>query len=389
MSKPVKSELTTDKLPQARSQAIKETQGSNQLQKKADYQQWLTSLKQNFQSAQIKASVQVNSTLLEFYWQLGGEILEKQKNSSWGQGFLKQLSQDLIAEFPAVKGFSKRNLELIRQWRSFWIEPSPIAKQLVSQLTQIPWGHNVVIARQSQTQAEALYYINNTLQYGWSRSVLVHQIESGLWQRDGKGEGKGTGKIISNFEHTLPAPQSDLAQQTLKDPYLFDFLSLTKDYNERELEQGLIEHISQFLLELGAGFAYLGKQVHIEVGQQDFYIDLLFYHTKLHSYVVVELKNNDFKPEYAGKLNFYITAVDEQLKSESDAPTIGILLCKGKNKLVAEYSLRDIAALSDVKSAIGVSEYQLTQALPEYLKSSLPSIEDIEGELAKDFGGEV
>lgn len=342
----------------------------NTLHKTEDYQQWLSSLKQDFQRAQIKATIKVNTTLLEFYWQLGTDILEKQKSTTWGQGFLTQLSQDLMTEFPSIKGFSKRNLELIRYWCHFWNAEKPIAKQVVSQLTQVPWGHNVAIARQSQSKEEALYYISNTQQYGWSRNILVHQIESGLWQREGKA--------ISNFESTLPPLQSDLAQQTLKDPYLFDFLSLTKDYNERELEQGLVEHITKFLLELGAGFAYIGKQVHLEVGDQDFYIDLLFYHVKLHSYVVIELKNTDFKPEYAGKLSFYITAVDEQLKNEHDAPTIGILLCKGKNKLIAEYALRDI------NKPIGVSEYQLTQALPDNLKSSLPSIEDIESEFAND-----
>lgn len=341
----------------------------NTLHETKDYQQWLSSLKQDFQRAQIKATIKVNTTLLEFYWQLGSDILEKQKNTTWGQGFLIQLSQDLIAEFPSIKGFSLRNLKYIRQWVGFYTDKA-IGQQAVAQLVQVPWGHNIAIISQCKTAEEALYYISNTQQYGWSRNVLVHQIESGLWQREGKA--------ISNFESTLPALQSDLAQQTLKDPYLFDFLSLTKDYNERELEQGLVEHITQFLLELGAGFAYIGKQVHLEVGEQDFYIDLLFYHVKLHSYVVIELKNSDFKPEFAGKLSFYITAVDEQLKNEHDAPTIGILLCKGKDKIVAEYALRDI------NKPIGVSEYQLTQALPDNLKSSLPSIEEIESEFAND-----
>jgi predicted nuclease of restriction endonuclease-like (RecB) superfamily len=202
--------------------------------------------------------------------------------------------------------------------------------------------------------------------------VLVHQIESGLYQREGKA--------ISNFEQTLPPLQSDLAQQTLKDPYVFDFLTLTKNFNERELEQGLIQHITQFLLELGAGFAYVGKQVHLAVGEKDFYLDLLFYHLKLRCYVVIELKAGEFIPEYAGKLNFYLTAVDKQLKTEQDNPSIGLLLCKEKDRLVAEY------ALTDVNKPIGISEYQLTQALPDNLKSSLPSIEEIEAELAKDLG---
>ena len=337
----------------------------------SEYKSWLKALKQKVLSTQLKAAVQVNSTLLAFYWELGGDIVRRQAQANWGDGFLKQLSQDLMAEFPDIKGFSRRNLELIRQWHLFWNQSPEIAKQAVSQLFQIPWGHNLTISRKCQTETEALYYVRNTIEYGWSRNVLTHQIESGLWQREGK--------TVSNFNSTLPAVQSDLAQQTLKDPYVFDFLTLTQSYNEKELEQGLIEHITQFLLELGAGFAYMGKQVHLQVGQQDFYIDLLFYHAHLHCYVVIELKAGDFNPEHAGKLNFYITAVDKQLRREGDAPTIGILLCKHKDKMVAEY------ALSDIQKPIGVSEYQLTQSLPEELQSQLPSIEEIE----QGLGGEL
>ena len=336
-----------------------------------DYKSWLKTLKQKVLTTQLKAAVQVNSTLLAFYWELGEDIVRRQAEANWGDGFLKQLSQDLMAEFPDIKGFSRRNLELIRQWHLFWSQSPEIAKQAVSQLLQIPWGHNLTISRKCQTETEALYYVRNTVEYGWSRSVLTHQIESGLWHREGK--------TVSNFNLTLPAVQSDLAQQTLKDPYVFDFLTLTQNYNEKELEQGLIEHITQFLLELGAGFAYMGKQVHLQVGQQDFYIDLLFYHAHLHCYVVIELKAIDFKPEHAGKLNFYITAVDRQMRKEGDAPTIGILLCKNKDKVVAEY------ALSDIQKPIGVSEYQLTQSLPEELQSLLPSIEEIE----QGLGGEL
>lgn len=337
----------------------------------ANYTAWLKGIKQSFTQTQLKAAVSVNTALLQFYWRLGSEIVEKQKSSHWGDGFLNQLSQDLMAEFPEVKGFSKRNLELIRAWVRFWSEQA-IAKQPVSQLAQIPWGHNLVIVRKCQTTAEALYYLHNTLQHGWSRNVLLHQIESGLWRREGKA--------ITNFEHTLPPPQSDLAQQSLKDPYVFDFLTLTQPYNERELEQGLTQHITQFLLELGAGFAYVGKQVPLTVGEKDFYLDLLFYHLKLRSYVVIELKTGEFTPEHAGKLNFYLTTVDKQLKTEQDNPSIGLLLCKEKDKLVAEY------ALTDVNKPIGISAYQLTQALPDNLKSSLPSIEEIEAELARDLG---
>lgn len=337
----------------------------------ASYKTWLKGIKQSFAQAQLKAAVSVNTSLLEFYWQLGSEIVEKQKNSQWGDGFLAQLSQDLIAEFPEVKGFSYRNLKYVRQWYSFYIT-SAIGQQPVAQLAQIPWGHNLVIISKCKTPAEAFYYVQNTQRHGWSRNVLVHQIESGLYQREGKA--------VTNFAQTLPPLQSDLAQQTLKDPYVFDFLSLTKTYNERELEQGLTQHITQFLLALGAGFAYVGKQVPLTVGETDFYIDLLFYHLKLRCYVVIELKNGKFVPEHAGKLNFYLTAVDKQLKTEQDNNSIGLLLCKEKDKLVAEY------ALTDVNKPIGISEYQLTQALPDNLKSSLPSIEEIEAELARDLG---
>jgi predicted nuclease of restriction endonuclease-like (RecB) superfamily len=340
-----------------------------------DYKQWISALKQQFRQAQLKAVVKVNSELLQFYWQLGEDILARQQGTQWGDGFLTQLSKDLSTEFPEIKGFSKRNLELIRKWRRYWqqveVAQPAIAKQLVSQLVQIPWGHNVVIVSQSKNIEQALYYVASTIENGWSRSVLVHQIESGLYQREGKA--------ITNFADTLPAVQSDLAQQSIKDPYVFDFLTLSKAHSERDLEQGLVKHVTQFLMELGAGFAYMGKQVPITVGERDFYLDLLFYHTRLHCHVVIEIKITDFEPEHAGKLNFYIKAVDEQLRQPGDEPTIGILLCKSKDRLVAEY------ALSDINKPIGVSEYQLTQSLPDSLKPSLPSVEEIEAELLNDM----
>jgi len=327
----------------------------SRLSQNFEYKAWLTTLKQQFQQTQLKAAVKVNTALLEFYWSLGSEIIEQQKNSIWGAGFLVQLSKDLIAEFPDVKGFSLSNIKYMRQWVLFYTREGAIGQQLVGQLTQIPWGHNLKIISKCQNTTEALYYIQNTLQHGWSRNVLTHQMESGLWQREGQA--------LTNFEQTLPPAQSDLAQQTLKDPYVFDFLALTEQHNERELEQGLVKHITHFLLELGAGFAYMGKQYPLQVGERDFYIDLLFYHTRLRCYVVVELKTGDFEPEHAGKLNFYIKAVDEGLRKTGDEPTIGILLCKNKDKLVAEY------ALSDIQKPMGVSEYQLTQSLPENLKA--------------------
>ena len=347
-------------------------------QQNADYADWLRSLKSRVRQVQLKAAVSVNRALLRFYWELGSDIVEKQQNTSWGDGFLTQLSQDLVAAFPDMKGFSKRNLEQVRRWYLFYSENTSIAQQpvsqleppLVEQITRIPWGHNIAIVAKCKSQEEARFYVENTLTHNWSRSVLMHQIESGLWQREGK--------VISNFSDALPIPQSDLAQQTLKDPYIFDFLSLTQDHTERELEAQLTGHITRFLLELGAGFAYVGRQVQGEVGSRSFFIDLLFYHTKLHCYVVVELKTTDFEPEHAGKLNFYIKAVDEQIKGDCDEPTIGILLCKSRDKMVAEY------ALSDIHKPIGVSEYQLTQFLPDDLKSSLPSIEKIEAEFSKE-----
>ena len=340
----------------------------NNIIKSTEYNNWLKELKSKLKQSQIKASIKVNTVLLEFYWELGNDIVEKQKNSTWGSGFLKQLSIDLMAEFPDMKGFSKRNLELIRKWYLFYSSmENTIAKQLVSQLTQIPWGHNIHIVSKCNDIQEATFYVNKTIENGWSRSALVHQIESKLYER--------SGKAISNFNTTLPKEQSDLANEFIKDPYNFDFLTLSENFKEKELESGLLEHITSFLLELGNGFAFVGKQKNLKVGQKDFYIDLLFYHIRMHCYVVVELKTVDFEPEFAGKLNFYIKAVDQQIKTKEDKPTIGILLCKSKDKVVVEYSL------SDVHKPIGISEYQLTHIVPEELKKSLPAIEDIEAEL--------
>jgi len=340
------------------------------LQNSAEYRDWVMALKTRLRETQLKAAVSVNTTLLEFYWALGADIVERQKDSDWGSGFLQQLSKDLMSEFPEMRGFSKRNLEEIRRWYKFYSSATPIAQQAVAQLVQIPWGHNLVIASKCQSIEEALFYVDKTIQNGWSRNVLVHQVESKLWERKGKS--------ISNFAQTLPPTRSDLAQQSLKDPYVFDFLTLTDDFNERELEQGLIEHVTQFLLELGAGFAYVGRQVSLEVGGQDFFIDLLFYHTHLHCYVVVELKVGDFKPEYVGKLNFYLNAVNALIRKPGDEKTIGLLLCKKRNRLVAEW------ALGNVDQPIGISEYESMQELPDEVKGSLPSIEEIEAALGSE-----
>ena len=336
-----------------------------------EYKEFIQRIKQKAKQAQIKASIKVNTELLKFYWELGSEIIEKQKSTSWGSGFLKLISKDLIHEFPEVKGFSLSNIQYIRRWVLFYTKSgttcATFTNDYLNILLNIPWGHNRVITSKANTIQEALYYAHQTFQYGWSRTILLHQIESRLYEREGKA--------LTNFSNTLPPSQSDLANQMMKDPYNFDFLTMTKDYKERELEMALIDNITSFLLELGSGFAFIGKQKHIKVGERDFYIDLLFYHTQMHCYVVIELKTVDFEPEFAGKLNFYIKAVDMQIKSDRDEPTIGILLCKGKDKTLVEY------ALSDIHKPMGISEYELTHILPKELESTLPSIREIEEEL--------
>ncbi|SFV66830.1 FIG074102: hypothetical protein [hydrothermal vent metagenome] len=332
-----------------------------------EYKEFIKEIKTKVYQAQIKASVKVNIELLKFYWELGKEIVEKQKSANWGSAFLKNLNQDLMREFPDIKGFSYRNIKYIRQWYLFYSTNTEEGQQVVALLTQIPWGHNLHIITKCKDINQALYYVNQTLKYGWSRTILVHQIESQLYEREGKS--------LTNFTNTLPKAQSDLANQMLKDPYNFDFLTLTKDYKERELEDGLMEHITKFLMELGQGFTFVGRQHKLNVGGKDFYIDLLFYHIKLYCYVVVELKVVDFEPEFAGKLNFYISAVDGEIRGERDNPTIGILICKSKNSTIVEYALKDI------NKPIGISDYQLSNILPKEFKSTLPSIEEIEEEL--------
>jgi len=329
-----------------------------------DYYLFINDIKSRIKKSQIKAAVSVNQALLNLYWDMAAQIVEKQKHTSWGDGFLKQLSKDLQSEFPDIKGFSLRNLKYMRQWFLFWSQDSLIGQQLVA---QIPWGHNLIIMSKTQNHDQALFYVQKTIQNNWSRAVLAHHIESDLYARDGKA--------ITNFQTTLPEPQSDLARQTLKDPYNFDFLTIREKHDEKELEDALVNHVTKFLLELGVGFSYIGRQQKLEVGSDDFFIDLLFYHVKLHCDVVIELKAVKFKPEFAGKLNFYVSAVDGILKSEQDNPTIGILICKSKNDTVVEYALKDI------HKPIGVSEYIITRSLPDEFKSSLPSIQEIEAEL--------
>lgn len=281
------------------------------------------------------------------YWQIGQNILQRQDQQGWGAKVIDGLSKDLSAESPEIKGFSTRNLKYMRKFAEAWQD-----KQIVQQaVALLPWGHNLVLLDKFSDNKTRLWYAQKAIEHGWSRNVLVHQIESGLLER--------TGQAVNNFSQTLPKIQSDLATQTFKDPYIFDFLSLGEVYYERELETVLTQHIMAFLLELGTGFAFVGKQRHIEVGGDDFYIDLLFYHLQLRCYVVIELKTGDFKPEHIGQLNLYVTAVDRQLKTENDTPTIGLLLSKSRNEVVVEY------ALNQTPQPIGVAVYQLEKMLNE------------------------
>ena len=312
------------------------------------YHDWLGQLKQRIQVAQHQAILAVNSELVLLYWHIGNEILQRQHHAGWGAKIIPQLSQDLSREFPNIKGFSVRNLTYMRKFADEWQD-----RQIVQELlAQLPWYHQITLLDKLDNAEQRQWYAQQAIQNGWSRNVLVHQIESGLMTR--------MGKIPSNFQQTLPTAQSDLAQQTFKDPYIFDFLDLSSTYQERDLERALTRHITHFLLELGAGFSFVGRQQHINVGGEDFYIDLLFYHLKLRCYVVIELKTGEFKPEHIGQLNFYMTAVDKQMKTEHDTATIGLLLCKSKNQVVVEYSLQNNTM------PIGVAEYQLKQALADF-----------------------
>ena len=333
-----------------------------------DYAALLDELKHRVRTARLRASLAVNQELVLLYWSIGRDIVARQGVAGWGAKVIDHLSRDLRRAFPEMKGFSARNLKYMRTFAEAWPDQD-FVQQAVA---QIPWGHNVRILDKVKDTETRRFYIEQTMAQGWSRNVLVVQIESRLHERHGAA--------LTNFETTLPALQSDLAQQITKDPYCFDFLTLHDDAKERELEAGLVEHIRDFLLELGVGFSFVGSQVHLEVGDQDFYLDLLFYHLHLRCFVVIELKTGRFAPEYAGKLNFYLSAVDDKLRHGSDQPTIGILLCKSRNDLVVEYALRDMS------KPIGVANWEtrLVESLPEEFRGSLPSVEEIEAELLED-----
>lgn len=324
------------------------------------YPDWLKEVKERIRVARIKVALAANSELLAFYWDLGKMMSQISKIATWGNNWMYDLSKDLRSEFPDMEGFSKTNLYNIKRLYQFY-EDDEFFHQHGG---KIPWRHHVEIFTKAKTIHEAHFYIQQTIENGWSRDILALQIKSLLYARQGKA--------ITNFQNTLPESQSDLATQTIKDPYIFDFLTMSKPFHEKDIENQLVSHITKFLLELGKGFAFIGRQYHLEIGETDYFIDLLFYHIKLRCYVVIELKNTKFIPEYAGKLNFYLSAVDSLIKSELDNPTIGILLCRNKNNFETEFALRDI------NKPMGVSEFQLTEILPNELKSSLPTIEEIE-----------
>lgn len=359
------------------------------------YIDWIKNLKQKIQSAQLKASIAVNETLILLYWDIGKSIVEKQNEFSWGTKVVEHVAKDLKRELPNTNGFSRTNLFEMRKFYSFYKDSElvqqpgglfqgvenhsdNIKKQLVHQaggqlastnlLCKIPWRHHIVILGKCSSIKEAQFYVEQTIQNNWSRSILEIQIESKLIERQSKAH--------NNFELTLPKPQSDLAKQTLKDPYKFDFLTLEADVQELQLEKSLTDNVTQFLLELGKGFAFVGRQYAIQVGKKERKLDLLFYHTKMHCYIVIDLKMGDFEPEYAGKMNYYLSAVDHLLKTEKDNPSIGIILCKFKERLEVEY------ALQDMNKPMGISEFTFNE-LPQNIQNNVPTVEELEYELKK------
>ena len=363
----------------------------------SDFKSWVSQLKQDIRSAQIRAAIKVNTELLRLYWRMGADICEKQKSASWGDGWLKELSRELMTEFPDMKGFSHRNLQYIRQWYLFYNQENTIVQQAVAQLEDVnvqqavakldddmrqqtvaqisedvffsvPWGHHLYIISQCKDVSRAVFYLKKTVENGWSRAVLLNYLDTNLYERQGKA--------VNNFNRLLANPQSELAAQTLKDPYNFDFLTLDGEYRERELEQALTHNVPRFLLELGTGFAFVGSQVSLQVGEDTVYPDLLFYHLELRCYVVVELKVTKFKGEHLGQLGVYVSAVNHIKKKPTDNPTIGLLICKTKNNVMAQY------ALESTNQPIGISEYQLSKLMPEHIQSQLPTIEDIEATLS-------
>lgn len=372
-----------------------------------DYAALLTQVKSRIRSAQIRATLGANAEMLAMYWDVGRMIEQRQKAEGWGAAVIPRLARDIRNELPEIKGFSERNIKRMTQFYREYPAFLPMGPRSVAQLkspgqkgplpvaqislassisppaaaklepwekvqrlvAQLPWAHNVLLMQTIKHLPTRCWYMMAAIQEGWSRDVLAAMIKSRAHERQGKA--------VTNFQARLPSPQSDLAGQVLKDPYIFDFLTLEKPFHEREMETSLIRHLQKFLIELGRGFAFVGRQFHLDVGEEDFYIDLLFYHLKLRCFMVIDLKKGAFKPEYAGKMNFYCSVVDERMRHPQDNPTIGLILCQDKKKVIAEYALRG------VKKPIGVSEYELTRALPIQFKSALPAIETIEKEFSR------
>lgn len=331
------------------------------------YINFLNQIKSDIQQTQLRAALSVTQDLTNLYWRIGKGLSEKVIEEGWGAKTIERISKDISSSFPEASGFSYRNLYFMRQFAEGY--PDGISETAVS---QIPWGHNILLLQRVDTLPKRLWYAQQTIENGWSRDMLATWIESDLYSRQGRA--------INNFKKTLPELQSDLAEQTLKDPYNFSFLALDKKYRELELEQGLVDHIQKFLMELGHGFAFIGRQHRLEVSGKEYSIDLLFYHLKLRCYVVVELKATEFDPRDAGQMSFYLSAVDDLLRHPEDRPTIGMILCKTKDRIVVEYALRD-----NLKP-IGVASYEtrMMESLPENLKGSLPTVEEIEAEFARE-----
>lgn len=325
-----------------------------------EYKNFLINIKQQIQHAQVKAVIAVNTELIKLYWSIGKEIIARQQAQKWGSKVIKQLSKDIKTEFPSLKGFSERNLLYMKQFAQ--INPDLEFTQVP--LAKISWYHNITLIEKCKDKEKRLWYAQKVIEHGWSRNTMLMYIESDLYTRKGNA--------ITNFDKTLPSIESDLIQQELKDPYIFDFLNLTEEAKEQDIEQALVDNITQFLLELGKGFSFVGRQYHIMVGKKDFYIDLLFYHIELECYVVIELKAKEFKAEYAGQLGVYLTAIDKQVKKPNHNPTIGLIICKEKDEIVAEY------ALGHINNPVGISQYQLSEELERKIKKSLPSIEELE-----------
>ncbi|PHS36838.1 MAG: hypothetical protein COB07_11975 [Sulfurovum sp.] len=333
-----------------------------------DYYSFLGDIKNSIKLAQQKAFNSVNKEMITLYFNIGSMIDKRQKELGWGAKVIDKLSRDISKEFPEMKSFSTRNMKRMLR---FYKEYSDESSKVPLPVAQIPWTHNIILIEKIKDKKLRYWYIQKVLENGWSKDVMSLMIKSEVHKREGS--------LVSNFQNVLPSNESDLVQQSFKDPYRFDFLTITEPFRERELENSLIKNMEKFLIELGSGFAFVGRQYKLEVGDDDFYIDLLFYHLKLRCFIVVELKKGKFKPEYSGQVNFYCSAIDSVLAQESDNATIGLILCQEKNEIVAEYSLRNMS------QPIGISQYALLEVLPKEFESSLPSIEMIENELANSL----